>query len=52
MEKALWKSADERRGSAEPAEYKHVVLRLFFLKFASDKFKAQRCLIAEKYGEI
>ena len=51
MEEALWKSADKLRGSVEPAEYKHVVLSLFFLKFASDKFEAQRKLIAEKYSE-
>ena len=44
MEEALWKSADKLRGSVEPAEYKHVVLSLFFLKFASDKFEAQRIL--------
>ena len=31
--------------------YKHVVLSLFFLKFASDKFEAQRKAISEKYGE-
>ncbi|MCQ4818626.1 type I restriction-modification system subunit M N-terminal domain-containing protein, partial [[Eubacterium] rectale] len=30
------------RGSVEPAEYKHVVLSLFFLKFASDKFEECR----------
>lgn len=42
MEDALWKSADKLRGSIEPSEYKHVVLSLFFLKFASDKFQAQR----------
>ena len=51
MEEALWKSADKLRGSVEPAEYKHVVLSLFFLKFASDKFEAQRKTILEKYGE-
>ena len=51
MEEALWKAADKLRGSVEPAEYKHVVLSLFFLKFASDKFEAQRALIAEKFGE-
>ena len=51
MEEALWKSADKLRGSVEPAEYKHVVLSIFFLKFASDKFEAQRKAIAEKYGE-
>jgi type I restriction enzyme M protein len=48
MEEALWKSADKLRGSVEPAEYKHVVLSLFFLKFASDKFEERRKkLIAE-----
>ena len=51
MEEALWKSADKLRGSVESAEYKHVVLSLFFLKFASDKFEAQRKTILEKYGE-
>ena len=51
MEETLWKSADKLRGSVEPAEYKHVVLSLFFLKFASDKFSAQRKIIAEKFGE-
>lgn len=42
IEDALWKSADKLRGSIEPSEYKHVVLSLFFLKFASDKFVAHR----------
>ncbi len=42
MEEALWKSADKLRGSVEPSEYKHVVLSLFFLKFASDKFEQRR----------
>ena len=51
MEEALWKAADKLRGSVEPAEYKHVVLSLFFLKFASDKFEAQRKSIIEKHGE-
>ena len=51
MEEALWKSADKLRGSVEPSEYKHVVLSLFFLKFASDKFEVQRQKIKEKYGE-
>lgn len=51
MEEALWKSADKLRGSVEPAEYKHIVLSLFFLKFASDRFEAQRNMIVEKYGD-
>ena len=41
MEEALWKSADKLRGSVEPAEYKHVVLSLIFLKYASDRFDEQ-----------
>ena len=47
MEEALWKSADKLRGSVEPSEYKHVVLSLFFLKFASDKFEVQRSKIID-----
>jgi len=42
MEEALWKSADKLRGSVEPAEYKHVVLSLIFLKYANDRFEEQR----------
>ena len=42
MEEALWKSADKLRGSVEPSEYKHVVLSLIFLKYASDRFEEQR----------
>ncbi|GHV78378.1 DNA methyltransferase [Spirochaetia bacterium] len=42
MEENLWSTANKLRGSVEPAEYKHVVLSLFFLKFANDKFEAKR----------
>ena len=52
----LWDSANKLRGSVEPAEYKHVVLGLIFLKFANDKFEEQKeILIAkgqEKYIEM
>jgi len=41
-EETLWESANKLRGSVEPAEYKHVVLGLIFLKFASDKFEDHR----------
>ena len=51
IEVTLWDAANKLRGSVEPAEYKHVVLGLIFLKFASDKFEAQRKAISEKYGE-
>jgi type I restriction enzyme M protein len=56
IEETLWESANKLRGSVEPAEYKHVVLGLIFLKFASDKFEERRkALIAdgkEKYIEM
>ena len=42
FEETLWDSANKLRGSVESSEYKHVVLSLIFLKFASDKFEARR----------
>ena len=42
MEETLWESANKLRGTVESSEYKHVVLALIFLKFASDKFEARR----------
>ena len=56
MEETLWDSANKLRGTVESSEYKHVVLSLIFLKFASDKFEERRKeLIAEgkeKYLEM
>ncbi|KAA6336513.1 Type I restriction enzyme EcoKI M protein [termite gut metagenome] len=52
IEETLWDSANKLRGSVEPAEYKHVVLGLIFLKFANDKFEERRKeLIAEGKGK-
>jgi type I restriction enzyme M protein len=42
FEDNLWDSANKLRGNVEPSEYKHVVLSLIFLKFASDKFEERR----------
>lgn len=42
MEETLWESANKLRGTVESSEYKHVVLGLIFLKFASDKFEERR----------
>lgn len=42
FEETLWDSANKLRGSVEPSEYKHVVLSLIFLKFASDQFNERR----------
>lgn len=56
MEESLWQGCDKLRGSVESSEYKHIVLGLIFLKFASDKFETRREeLIAngmEKYIEM
>jgi type I restriction enzyme M protein len=52
LEETLWDSANKLRGSVESAEYKHVVLSLIFLKFASDKFEERRQdLIDEGQGD-
>jgi type I restriction enzyme M protein len=45
IEETLWDSANKLRGSVEPSEYKHVVLGLIFLKFASDKYEERRAEI-------
>ncbi len=56
IEETLWDSANKLRGTVESSEYKHVVLSLIFLKFASDKFEERRReLLAEnkeKYLEM
>ena len=39
LEKQLWKAADKLRKNIDAAEYKHVVLSLFFLKYISDAFE-------------
>ena len=56
IEETLWDSANKLRGSVESSEYKHVVLGLIFLKFASDKFEERKKeLIAEgkeKYTDM
>lgn len=42
IEIILWETANKLRGGVDSAEYKHVVLGLIFLKFASDKFEEHR----------
>lgn len=56
IEETLWQSCDKLRGSVDPSEYKHVVLGLIFLKFASDKFEERKAELIvegkEKYVEM
>ena len=40
LEKKLWQAADKLRNSVDAADYKHIVLGLVFLKYASDSFEA------------
>jgi len=42
IEETLWNSAISMRGTVEPSEYKHVVLGLIFLKYASDTFEERK----------
>ena len=51
MEETLWDSANKLRGTVESSEYKHVVLSLIFLKFASDKFEERRRNLVEEHKE-
>jgi len=51
IEETLWASANKLRGKVESSEYKHVVLSLIFLKFASDKFERRRSELIEEGKE-
>ncbi len=51
IEEKLWQSANKLRGSIEPSEYKHVVLWLIFLKFASDKFEERKQELIDEWKE-
>ena len=39
FEGKLWAAADQMRSYMDPAEYKHVLLGLIFLKYISDAFE-------------
>lgn len=41
FEARLWDAADLLRNNVDPAEYKHVVLGLLFLKYISDAFESR-----------
>ena len=42
FEDKLWAAADLLRNNMDPAEYKHVVLGLLFLKYIEDAFDERR----------
>lgn len=53
IEKQLWAAADKLRKNIDAAEYKHVLLRLIFLRYISDAFEelSQRLLEEENQGD-
>jgi type I restriction-modification system DNA methylase subunit len=44
FEAKLWLAADKLRNNLDAAGYKHVVLGLIFLKYASDAFEEQHAM--------
>jgi type I restriction enzyme M protein len=48
FEDKLWAAADVLRSNLDPAEYKHVVLGLVFLKYVSDAFEEHRAQIVAR----
>lgn len=51
FEEKLWQAADKMRGHMDPAEYKHVVLGLIFLKYISDAFEERRSQLEMSVSE-
>ncbi len=45
FEEKLWQAADLLRNNMDPAEYKHVVLGLLFLKYIDDAFEERRAAL-------
>ncbi len=48
LDAKLWKSADKLRSNMDAANYKHVILSLIFLKYASDAFLARQQSIQQQ----
>ena len=42
FEKKMWTATDKPRSNLDAAVYKHVVLRLIFLKYVSDAFEERQ----------
>ncbi len=51
FEEKLWQAADKMRGHMDPAEYKHVVLGLIFLKYISDAFKERNDWLSKEAAD-
>jgi type I restriction enzyme M protein len=51
IKKTLWGTADKVRANMDAAEYKHIVLRLIFLKYISDTFAARREELTRRFTD-
>ena len=51
FEDKLWAAADLLRNNMDPAEYKHVVLGLIFLKYISDAFEERQEAIRKSLSD-
>ncbi|RXK88205.1 SAM-dependent DNA methyltransferase [Chlorobaculum sp. 24CR] len=51
IKKTLWASADKLRANMDPADYKHIVLGLIFLKYISDSFGSHRQQLAMRFSD-
>jgi type I restriction enzyme M protein len=51
IKKILWASADKLRANMDPAEYKHIVLGLIFLKYISDSFQTHRVQLTLRFHD-
>jgi type I restriction enzyme M protein len=52
FEAKLWLAADKLRSNMDAAEYKHVVLGFFFLKYVSDAFEEKHAALTNEAPEI
>jgi type I restriction-modification system DNA methylase subunit len=48
FEQKIWLAADKLRSNMDAVEYKHVVLRLIFLKYISDSFEEHHAAGADQ----
>ncbi len=51
FESKLWEAADLLRNNMDPAEYKHVVLGLLFLKYIEDAFEERRAALRSSVAD-
>jgi type I restriction enzyme M protein len=51
IKKTLWATADKLRANIDAPEYKHIDLRLIFLKYISDTFAARREELARRFTD-